>query len=84
MADQDTRESIKAAGRKFVQPAEYGIVVERLNTNSLRSGGANQLAEEGYSKIQHQKICRWRGDTFNEYTQEELVYFSAGTLTEMT
>ena len=72
------RLAIKAAGRALEYPTEYGIDIERLDTHSLRSGGANQLAEAGYSEMHIQKMGRWRGDTFKEYIREELACFSAG------
>ena len=46
------RESIKAAGCALDYPTEYGIDIERLDTHSLRSGGANQLATAGYSEME--------------------------------
>jgi hypothetical protein len=78
VADHDMRLAIKAAGRALEYPTEYGIDIDRLDTHSLRSGGANQLAEAGYSEMQIQKMGRWRGDTFKEYIREELACFSAG------
>ena len=47
VTNQDMRESLKAAGFALEYPTEYGIDIERLNTYSLRSGGANQLATAG-------------------------------------
>jgi hypothetical protein len=78
VADHNMRLAIKAAGRALEYPTEYGIDIERLDTHSLRSGGANQLAEAGYSEMHIQKMGRWRGDTFKEYIREELACFSAG------
>ena len=78
VTDQDMMESIKAAGVVLEYPTEYGIDIERLDTHSLRSGGANQLATAGYSETQIQKMGRWKGDTFREYIREELACFSAG------
>jgi hypothetical protein len=78
VTNQDMSDAIKAAGRELDYPTEYGIDIDRLDTHSLRSGGANQLAEAGYSEMQIQKMGRWRGDTFKEYIREELACFSAG------
>jgi hypothetical protein len=83
VTDQDMRESIKAAGRALDYPTEYGIDIERLDTHSLRSGGANQLATAGYSEMEIQKMGRWKGDTFKEYIREELACFSAGMSKKM-
>jgi hypothetical protein len=81
--DQDVRDGVKAAGQALDYPGEYGIDIDRLDTHSLRSGGANHLVEAGYSEMQIQKMGRWRGDTFKEYIREELACFSAGMSTAM-
>ena len=52
-------------------PTTKGIPIDRINTHSLRSGGANALALAGYSDTQIQKRGRWRGATFKEYIREE-------------
>ena len=61
VTDQDMRESIKAAGRALEYPTEYGIDIERLDTHSLRSGGANQLAMAEYSEMEIQKMVDGKG-----------------------
>ena len=66
--DQNIRTSVKAAC----------FALERLDTHSLRSGGANQLATAEYLEMWIQKMGRWKGDTFKEYTREELACFLAG------
>jgi len=59
-----------AAGRTM---AGVGIEIqpehqrERVDTHSLRSGGANALALAGYTETQIQKMGRWKGATFKEY-----------------
>jgi hypothetical protein len=78
VADNNTREAIKAAGRTLEYPTEYGIYIKRLDTHALRNGGENQLAEAGYSEMHIQKMGRRRGDTFKEHIQEELVCLSNG------
>ena len=50
----------------------------RINTHSLRSGGANALALAGYSDTQIQNMGRWRGATFKEYVRNKLACFSSG------
>jgi hypothetical protein len=67
VANSDTREAIQVAGRVLEYPTEYGIIIERLDTHSLRSGGANQLAEARNLEMHIQKMGRWREDTFKEY-----------------
>ncbi len=64
-------------------PTAKGIPIERINTHSLRSGGANALALSGYSDTQIQKMGRWRGATFKEYIRNELACFSAGMSRDM-
>jgi len=64
-------------------PACKGIPIERIDTHSLRCGGANALALSGYSDRQIQKMGRWRSATFLEYIKESLYEFSAGMSTSM-
>ena len=54
------------------------IPIDRVDTNSLRSGGANSLSLAGYSDRYIQKMGRWRGETFKEYIREELYCFAEG------
>ena len=54
------------------------IPVTRVDTHSLRSGGANALSLSGYSDREIMKMGRWRSATFMEYIQEELACFSEG------
>jgi hypothetical protein len=52
-----------------------GFPIDRIDTHSLRSGGANALSLLGYSDRQIQKMGRWKGATFKEYIREELHVF---------
>ncbi len=70
--------ALKVAAAMLHYPSKKGIPIQRINTHSLRSGGANALALSGYSDTQIQKMGRWRGATFKEYIREELACFSAG------
>ena len=81
-AEHMTR-SLKLAATMLEYPARKGIPIQRINTHSLRSGGANALALSGYSDTQIQKMGRWRGATFKEYIREELACFSAGMSKDM-
>ena len=56
--------ALKLAPGILEYPIIKGIPIERVNTHSLRSGGANTLALTGYSDTQIQKMGRWRGATF--------------------
>ena len=75
--------SLKLAANMLHYPSAKGIPIQRINTHSLRSGGANALSLAGYSDTQIQKMGRWRGVTFKEYIREELACFSAGMSTDM-
>jgi hypothetical protein len=55
----------------------------RVDTHSLRNGGANALVLSGYSDTQIQKMGRWKGATFKEYSREELACYSAGMSSKM-
>jgi hypothetical protein len=75
--------ALKLAARSLEYPLVKGIPINRINTHSLRSGGANALALAGYSDTQIQKMGRWRGATFEEYTRNELACFSTGMSLDM-
>lgn len=81
--DNDIRTSIKMAARLLHYPSQKGIPIDRVDTHSLRSGGANALSLSGYSDREIQKMGRWRSATFKEYIREELSCFSAGMSTAM-
>ena len=60
-------------------PELKGIPVERVDTHSLRSGGANALSLiRLFTDREIQKMGRWRSATFKEYIREELACFSKG------
>lgn len=80
---EDMSRALKFAAASLDYPSLKRIPVERVDTHSLRSGGANALALAGYSDTQIQKMGRWRGATFKEYIREELTSFSAGMSTSM-
>jgi hypothetical protein len=52
--------ALKLAAGALEYPTIKGIPMERVNTHSLRSGGANALALAGYSDTQIQNMGRWR------------------------
>ena len=60
-----------------------GIPTDRIDTHSLRAGGANALHLSGYSDREIQKMGRWRSDTFKEYIMEQLSAFTKGMSTNM-
>ncbi len=50
--------ALKSAATELQYPTNKGIPIPRINTHSLRSGGANALALAGYSDTQIQKMGR--------------------------
>ena len=64
LADKDVSAALKLAATILQYPETKGIPVERVDTHSLRSGGANSLSLSVYSYTQIQKMGRWRGATF--------------------
>ena len=68
--------ALKSAATELQYPTNKGIPISRINTHSLRSGGANALSLSGYSDTQIQKMGRWRGATFKEYIREELACYA--------
>jgi hypothetical protein len=76
--DEDMRKNLKWAAKELDYPCRKGIPIERVDTHSLRIGGANALSLSGYSDREIQKMGRWRGETFKEYIREQLDCFSKG------
>jgi hypothetical protein len=83
ITNEDITAGLKRAATVLDYPIAKGIPIERIDTHSLRSGGANALSLAGFSDTQIQKMGRWRGATFKEYVREELASFSEGMSTKM-
>jgi hypothetical protein len=81
--NEDITAALKRAARVLNYPLTRGIPIDRIDTHSLRSGGANALSLAGFSDTQIQKMGRWRGATFKEYVREELASFSESMSTKM-
>ena len=81
--DVDIRKSLKHAATILNYPITKGIPIDRIDTHSLRTGGANALSLSGHSDREIQKMGRWRSATFKEYVREELAGFSEGMSTKM-
>ncbi len=79
----DISKGLKMAATLLNYPSTQGIPIERVDTHSLRSGGANALALSGYLDTQIQKMGRWKGAMFKEYIREELACYSAGMSSKM-
>ena len=82
ITDNCIRQQLKIAGIAL-NYTERGIPIDRIDTHSLRAGGANALHLAGYNDTQIQKMGRWRGETFKEYIREQLDRFSFGMSTHM-
>lgn len=78
LTDEDVRAGLKWAASYLDYPGEKNISIDRVDTHSLRGGGANALHLAGYSDRQIQKMGRWRGETFKEYISEHLSAFTEG------
>ena len=83
MTAENMSRALKGAAAALEYSTVKGIPIQRINTHSLRSGGANALALAGYSDTQIQKMGRWKGATFKEYIRGELACFSMGMSTDM-
>ena len=83
VTDKDMRAALKKAAEVLDYPGKKGVPVDRVDTHSLRIGGATVLALAGYSDTQIQKMGRWRSATFKEYVRSELAGYSAGMSTAM-
>jgi hypothetical protein len=84
VTDKIIRRALKLAATALEYPERRGIPIERVDTHSLRIGGANALHLAGYSDREIQKMGRWRGDTFKEYVREQLLVFSEGMSRKMS
>jgi len=78
ITNKDVSKVLKAVATVLEYPTAKRILIDRIDTQSLRSGGANALSLSGYSDTQIHKMGRWRGATFKEYIREELACFSKG------
>ena len=72
------RDNLKWAAEQLDYDGRCGIPVDRIDTLSLRIGGASALALGGYSDTQTKNMGRWRGATFKEYIRDELHSYSEG------
>ena len=58
VTDKHVTEALKVATGSLQYMEMRGIPLERINTDSLRVGGANTLPLSGYNEIQIQKMGR--------------------------
>ena len=83
VTDKNVSTALKLAAVALEYPSLRGIPIDRIDTHSLRSGGANALALSGYTDREIQKMGRWRSATFKEYIREELDTFAFGMSMKM-
>ena len=83
VTDKHIRAGLKLAATALDYPRTRSIPINRIDTHSLRIGGANALSLSGYSDTQIQKMGRWRGATFKDYIREQLACFAEGMTTAM-
>ena len=85
VTDNMIRFAIKHAAAALDYPSR-GIKIERVDTHSLRSGGACALSKAGRKPHEIMKMGRWAPNSlsFMEYIQEQLSSFSMGMSTEMS
>jgi hypothetical protein len=67
--------ALKSTAKELQYPTNKGIPITRINTHSLRSGGANALSLNWYADNKIQKMGWWRGATFKEYIRQELATY---------
>ncbi len=70
ITNEDVSKALKAAATVLKFPTTKGIPIDRIDTHSLRSGGANALSLSGYSDTQIQKMGRWQGANVQEHEKE--------------
>jgi hypothetical protein len=83
VTDKHISKGLKLAAAVLEYPEYRGIPIERIDTHSLRIGGANALHLAGYTDREIQKMGQWRGETFKEYVREQLSVFSEGMSRKM-
>ena len=74
---------LKFASGAMDYPSLKGIPIKRVDTYSLRAGGANDLSLAGYIDRDIQNMGRWTGEKLKEYIREELHCFPEGMSTAM-
>ena len=84
VTQEDMSKHLKLAATMLDYPGRKGIPISRVDTHSLRGGGANALALSGYNDRAIMKMGRWKSATFMEYIRDELASYSQGMSKKMT
>ena len=80
----DVSKMLKLAAAKKEYPELRGVPLNRINTHSLWSGGANTLSLAGYKDFQIQKMGCWKEAVFKEYISDQLSNFTEGMSEKMS
>ena len=85
VTDGNIRYAVKFVVATLKYP-DRGIPLKRVDTHSLRSGGACALKLSGKSDTDIKKMGRWspQSSSFLEYIQQQLSTFSVGMSTDMS
>lgn len=86
VTDVEMRKALKFGAGMLKYPEKRGIPIERVDTHSLRSGGACALKLSGHSDVEIKKMGRWapRSTSFLEYIQQQLSTFTDGMSSAMS
>ena len=86
VTDVDVRKALKFGAMALKYPERWAIPIERIDTHSLRSGGACALKLSGHSDVEIKKMGRWapKSTSFLEYIQQQLSTFTAGMSSAMS
>ena len=85
ITETQIRYTLKFAAKAKKYPGR-GIPLNRIDTHSLRSGGACTLKLVGHTDVEIRKMGRWapRSQVFLEYIQQQLSTFSQGMAAKMS
>ena len=85
VTETQIRYSVKFAA-KAKEYHKRGIPLDKVDTHSLRSGGACALKLSGHTDVEIRKMGRWapRSQAFLEYIQQQLSTFSQGMAQSMS
>ena len=85
VTDSNISYAVKYAAKMKSYPSR-GIPLERVDTHSLRSGGACALKRAGFDDASIQKMGRWapKSTAWMTYIQQQLSTFSAGMSNAMS
>jgi hypothetical protein len=85
VTDNQIRYTVKYTAKELNYD-KRGIPIDRVDTHSLRSGGACALKLAGHDNVEIRKMGRWkpRSNAFLEYIQQQLSTFSKDMANNMS